>query len=39
MADALLNLIKEDKKVVAVIGAGHIPGIAKIVKWKLQKKK
>ena len=39
MSSGLLKLMQENEKVVAVVGAGHIPGITKTVKWKLQKKK
>ena len=39
MADALFKLMVNNKKIIAVIGAGHIPGITKRIKWNLQKKK
>jgi len=39
MANNLLRLMKEGNKVVAIVGAGHIPGIKKIIKWNLQNKR
>ena len=39
MAHHLLKLMEKHEKVVAVLGAGHVPGLTKIIKCKLQKKK
>ena len=39
MSRKLLSLMQTNKNVVAVVGAGHIEGITKIIRWNLQKKK
>lgn len=39
MSENLINLMKENKKVLAIVGAGHVSGMEKILKWNLAKKK
>ncbi len=39
MAARLIKLMHENKRVLAVVGAGHVSGMEKIIKWNLQKKK
>ena len=39
MSERLIKLMQENKKVLAVVGAGHVSGIEKILKWNLTKKK
>ena len=39
MAARLINLMQENKKVLAIVGAGHVSGMDKILKWNLAKKK
>ena len=39
MAANLINLMKENKKVLAIVGAGHVSGMEKILKGNLAKKK
>ena len=39
MAQRLMQLMKKNNKIIAIIGAGHIEGIIKIIKWNLAKKK
>ena len=39
MAAGLIRLMEENKKVLAIVGAGHVSGMEKILKWNLAKKK
>ncbi len=39
MASRLINLMKENKKVLVIVGAGHVSGMEKILKWNLAKKR
>ena len=39
MAEKLIKLMQENKKVLAVVGAGHIGGIEKILRWNSAEKK
>jgi pheromone shutdown-related protein TraB len=39
MSSRLIGLMKTHKKVLAIVGAGHVEGIQKIIKWNLTKKK
>lgn len=39
MAHRLLTLMKENKKVLAIVGAGHVPGISRLLKCNFKKKK
>ncbi len=39
MASKLITLMHENKKVLAIVGAGHVSGMERIIKWNLAKKK
>ena len=39
MSARLIKLMQENKKVLAIVGAGHVSGMEKIIKWNLAKKK
>ena len=39
MAERLIRLMQENKKVLAIVGAGHIRGIEKILRWNSAEKK
>jgi len=39
MSKKILHLMQTNKKVVVIVGAGHMEGITKIIKWNSQKKK
>lgn len=39
MSARLIKLMQENKKVLAIVGAGHVTGMEKIIKWNLAKKK
>mgnify|MGYP001574007488 CR=1 FL=1 len=39
MATRLIKLMQENKKVLAVVGAGHVSRMEKIIRWNLARKK
>ena len=39
MVARLIKLMQENKKVLAVVGAGHVSGMETILKWNLEKKR